>query len=187
MKHFDIKKLLPGDIIGVRTQTGFGRAIRLALGSYTNHNAMILKGTTGYIIGEAVEPYSKITSLDEYDGLLNAEGCDVRVWRVPGLSYEKKLVASHFFAERLLGLPYPSISIFRLWVFRVVNSLPWKIHGQWCTRLVWEAYASIDPGIFDRPDGKRKKNPTPRTLENRLVAGVITDVTRGVITEPHKA
>ena len=27
------------------------------------------------------------------------------------------------------------------------------------------------PGILNRPDGKTKNNPTPRTYENRLVAG----------------
>ncbi len=183
MKRFIPKKILPGDILAVRSLGTFGKTIRGVLGSYTNHNAMFVCGINQWMIGEAIPPESTVSSLVEYEEMMQ-QGAECRVWRVPDATMEERSVAADWFRENCIGHKYP-LSVARLWVFRFVNSLPWKIEGEWCTRLVWDAWCHIDSNILNRPDGRQKKNPTPRTLENRLVAGVLVDVTDKVIAESH--
>ena len=174
-------KLFPCDIIATRSQTKYGKAIRAILGSYTNHNAMAVEKDGKLMIGEAVSPVSRLTTIDEYNSDI-AAGLVVRVWRVskPGITTAELTAVNDYFIDNLIGIKYP-LSVARLWVYRFVNNLPWTIHGEWCTRIVWDAWSKIVPDVLDRPDGKKKKNPTPRTLENRLVAGVLVDVTNEVI------
>lgn len=182
---FKRNALLPADIMGSRSKHTYGKLIRAVLGSYTNHNGLFTppefeEEDQDLCILEAIEPVSVLTPLDVYEELMNEEGTIVRVWRVFGLSDQERIDACRFALETMVGIKYP-LSVLRLWIFRIVNSLPWKIHGQWCTRIPWDAVSHIDPNIFNRPDGKKKKNPTPRTFENRLVAGVIRDVSDQVI------
>jgi len=179
MIRIDLTQLMPGDIIALRSLTSYGKLIRAVLGSYTNHNGLAIRKEGCWYIGEAVEPISRLTTVHAYEAEVNA-GAKLRVWRVPNVTPEIREQVARYFMEHLIGKKYP-LSVVRLWVFRFVNSLPWEIRGDWCTRLVWDAWGTVGPEIFDRPDGKRKKNPTPRTLENRLVAGIIRDVTDQIV------
>ena len=181
---FNLDKIKPGDILAIRSSTSFGRLIRIVLGSYTNHNALLVKGDDGtWMIGEAVEPCSKLTPLYKYEKAMTNGEAVIRVLRIPSsalVTEELRQKVSDYFVAFLLGIPYP-LSVFRMWVFRFVNSLPWKIEGKWCTRLCWIAWTKFIIYIFNRPDGKLKRNPTPRTMENRLIAGVVEDVTNECI------
>ena len=180
---FDLDKILPGDILCVRSTTSFGKLIRATLGCYTNHNGMFVKKNGVWMIGEAISPNSTLTDPRDYEWLATEGGFVLRVLRIPEskITMEEREAMAQYLVDHKLGIPYP-LSVIRLWIFRIVNSLPWKIHGEWCTKIVWESCEAIAPGILDRPDGKRKLNPTPRTIENRLVAGVLEDVTRQVLT-----
>ena len=51
-----------------------------------------------------------------------------------------------------------------------------------CLRYV-KADATDRPPDVAAPEGKRKKNVTPRTYENRLVAGVFEDVTQDMLAK----
>lgn len=175
----DTRRLLPGDIIGWRNSSGtFGILIRAVVGSYTNHDAMFIYKNGEWFIGEAVKPISKLTVLRDYERAAD-QGNVMRVWRVENATKQERDAVNQYFLDNCLGIKYP-LSVLRLWIFRFVNNLPWKIKGKWCTQLVWDAWCHIDPNVFDRPDGKKKLNPTPRTMENRLVAGVIRDITEEV-------
>jgi len=182
--RFNTDAILPADIICRRSETGaYGPLIRSVLGSYTNHNAMLVKKHGQWKIGEAVAPRSKLTFLEDYEEEIAKGEAIVRILRIPEdrMTIQEREAVNDLFLDCCLGLKYP-ISVARLWVYRFVNRLPWKIHGDWCTRIVWEPCEQIAPGIFDRPpDGKKKKNPTPRTFENRLIAGVVKDVTDEVL------
>lgn len=186
--RFDQSALLPADIMSSRTDHLYGKLIRAVLGSYTNHNGMFIPADFDmedaeyhdYHILEAIHPRSVLTPIQIYEDMIEAGDAVVRVWRVEDVNETERLDACKFAVDTMIGTKYP-LSVLRLWVFRIVNKLPWKIHGQWCTRIPWDAFSHIDPNIFNRPDGKRKKNPTPRTFENRLVAGVIRDVTDQVL------
>jgi len=206
MLLFDLQSLMLGDIVAVRAYHTYSRVIRGIIGSYTNHDGKIVRATGEALaflaeqdlldkdwpiapgdlcIGEAIQPRSTLTSIPKYEAEMNKaeDPCQVRVWRVPeeDTTPQERQAVNDLFLTSYLGLKYP-IGVARLWVMRFVNQLPWKIKGPWCTRIVWEPWECIVPGVFDRPpDGKRKKNPTPRTFENRLAAGVIRDVTPGVI------
>lgn len=176
---FNTSALLPGDIAHVRSQTSYGKMIRMTLGSYGNHDGMFVQKDGQWYVAEAVSPVSRLTTLSEYSKEIR-NGLIVRVYRFPGISLPDRSRVAQEFLDHHIGIPYPKSAV-RLWIFRIVNSLPYKIEGQWCTRLVWESYQSIDQDIWVPPDGRRKKNPTPRTMENRLVAGVIRDVTEGIV------
>jgi hypothetical protein len=200
---FDVRSLMEGDVLGIRAYALFSKLIRAIIGSFTNHNAVIVRATQEALdflkgegllahnideikagdlcIAEAISPRSTLTSLRTYEDKMNKleNPVQVRVWRVPiGVATQEERVAvSALIQAEYLGVKYP-LSVGRLWVLRFVNSLPWKIHGEWCTILAWEPWERIVPGVNNRPtDGKAKKNPTPRTYENRLVAGVYVDIT----------
>jgi len=188
MLKFDLDQLMIADILGVRSpSTGesvaSGKTIRIALGSYTNHNAMVVSVDGVLTIIESVPPRCRYTTIQEYERKIFS-GCVVRVWRVTqeDITDEERVAVCDYAIENFLGRKYP-VSVLRLWVYRFVNNLPWTIKGPWCTRVPWDGWCGIVPGIFNRPDGKVKKNPTPRTFENRLVAGVIRDVTDEVLIE----
>lgn len=162
--------------MAARTHTEFGILIRAVLGSFTNHNGLFVRKYGVWYVGEALPPHSKLTPLDDYEIHMD-EGTIVRVWRIPNATREQREKCEKYFLDNCLEIPYP-LSVARLWVFRFVNSLPWKIEGQWCTRLPWDSWNSVDNSLLLRkPDGNDKLNPTPRTFENRLVQGSVEDVT----------
>lgn len=185
---FDTTELLPGDIIHVRGFYKFSYAIRAIIGSVGNHDGMAVLRQDRFYIGEAVPPRSKLTTLEEYEAKMSTGEIIVRVYRPPNATIEQRRSVSNLFIETKLGIDYP-MSVARLWPLRFVNSLPWKIKGQWCTKIVFEAWHAVVPGSMDRPpdrqskNGKRKKNPTPRTTENRLAIGVLHDVTDACVKD----
>lgn len=175
---FNYDNIQEGDILAVRSTTEFGKLIRATLCSYSNHTAIFLKEDDKWMIGEAVEPKSQLSNPRHYEELVSKEECWIRVLRVPKekMNDNQRHAVCTYFKKNMLGLPYP-LSVLRLWVFRFVNSLPWKIKGPWCTNIVWLSFEFIIRGILDTPQGKRKNNPTPRTIEKRAFAGVLEDVT----------
>ena len=182
MKKFSLSALQVGDIIQTRSFHVFGRGIRAVIGSYTNHTGMVVRKFDRFYVGEAVAPRSRLTPLDDYEKQINSGETIVRVLRVKSATPEQRQAVSQYFIAQKIGLKYP-LGVLRLWVMRFTNSLPWKVRGEWCTRIVWDSWHHVVPDVLmrppdqDNPEGKRKKNPTPRTVENRLVAGVLVDVT----------
>jgi len=189
MKRFKPENLEPGLILAGRNPLGpYGIAIRAALGSYTNHDGLIVDHIGRWYVAEAVAPYSRLAPLDEYEYKMNKDGYVCRIWRLVDASDAARAAAAQYFIRNLLSLKYADYSIAKLAIFRLVNRLPWKlrIHGVWCTELVARAWAAAAPGSLNRPDGSEKKNFTPRTLENRLVAGILEDVTPATIEDTTK-
>lgn len=186
---FETSELLPGDLIQVRSMSRFGRAIRAIIGSYTNHTAMIVWDGRQFYIGEAVPPRCKLTTLEEYQRQMANGECVVRVLRVPNATPEQREEVSQLFIDTQLGLKYPLFSVFRLWRLRFVNDLKFKMNQPWCTVTCWRPWHAVIPKVLMRPpdketpEGKEKNNPTPRTVENRLMAGVLVDVTDKCLIE----
>ena len=186
---FIIDNLEPGLILAGRNEhSRFGKGIRACLGSFTNHNGLFVKDEkVGWCVGEAIQPVSCLTPVASYQRECDHHGYEVRVWRVKAADDDSRAFAAYYFAHNLLGLRYADHSIAKLALFRIVNNIPWRlhIHGVWCTELVqmaWtEATKKAKDNPFLKPNGKMKKNPTPRTVENRLVAGVLEDVTDHVV------
>lgn len=171
-QKFDRAKLREGWVVHCRAFNPFAKAIRGVIGSYGNHDGMLIREDGKWYVGEAINPRSTLTPLENYE----ESDTIVRIWRCKNMTdTQHKLAAEHFYAYKL-DIKYPR-SVARLWIMRFVNGLPWAIPGQWCTRMVDDSLRSIVRTATDRPDGKHKKNVTPRTYENRLVAGVFEDVT----------
>ena len=179
---FNTAALEPGLILqGRNDDSAYGKAIRGALGSWGNHTAMIVKhNTRGWLIGEAMPPRSQFTPLSAYEAMI-AQGYEVRIWRVKDLTAAERIETSMYWQRYCDGIRYPAkVSMARLAIFRFVNNIPWKIkmRGQFCTELVMHALRGAtgrDP--LPKPNGKTKKNSTPRTMENRYVCGLLEDWT----------
>lgn len=137
-----------------------------------------------YAIGDTVKPKSLVVDLKEYEKAMDA-GYVLRVWRVKGASRDEKEFASYFWCTHCLGIPYDQIGMLRCWVFRFVNSLPYEIRtrGQWtwCTKNTVRPWSHTAHDVSLKPDGRLKKNTTPRTMENRLVQGVLEDISDHVL------
>lgn len=188
--RFNRENLLPGDILAVRSPSFYGKSIRGLLRSFTNHNALIVRDGGGLVIGEAITPRICLTPLEVYERAMNERELKKRtfvwVWRVSGLTDQQRLMASDYFLANKLGVPYPVWSVPRLWVYRFVNTLPWKIEGEWCTRVCRDSIEHVKSKAFRDPTkrvGYRKKNMTPGTFENRLIVGCFDDVTSSTLTK----
>jgi len=173
------ERLKSGDWLAVRSSTPFGVSIQVVLGSYTNHNVLIVWWSGEWWVIEAVRPKSVMIRLDDYEAMINEPDVRIviRVLRVPGQPDEVREAVGIYAVKHFVGIKYPLSALRMVW-YRFFNNLPFKIKGTWCTRIPWRSWCAIVYGVMDRPDGKVKKNETPRTVENRLVAGVLEDVTR---------
>lgn len=188
--RFDERMLKPADILAGRNLQGKqAPLIRSILGSYTNHNAIVLKHETkGMCIGDTTPPTASIVPLSQYEKAINTGTYVVRIWRVRNMTDRERLDVCRHWLLFCKDTPYPSHGIYRLWVFRIVNHLPYEIGGQWCTKNTLRSFSAILPPSRDprrRMDGEMKLNPTPRTMENRLVAGILEDVTDRVLIPSH--
>jgi len=178
--RFREELILPGDVGAVRSQTPYGIGIQVVLGSYTNHNFILVWYDGQWWVLEAVDPLSRMVPLAKYAAMVTQAGAIVRIFRVPNQSPEIRQAVSDYAVTHFVGKPYP-ISVIRMVWYRFFNTLPFKIKGVWCTRIPWRSWEAIVPGVMNRPDGKVKKNETPRTYSNRLVAGVVEDVSGWVL------
>lgn len=185
--RFDRGLLRPGDILCERGSSKISKSIRGIIGSWSNHNGLIVKSPAlpdGIAIAEALHPKSLITPLEVYEREVTDGKSVVRILRPcdPMITDEERLAVSENALTERIGVKYPVVSLLRMWRLRFSNNLRTELRGQWCTVLAWDAWDAIRPGVFDRiPDGKKKLNPTPRTFENRLMAGNVSRIDEAII------
>jgi len=183
----DTAMLKPFDFMIGTSESTSGDLTRMALGCDSTHNAAFIKhNIRGWVIGDTTPPASCIRPISYYEDLVLAGGYNVKVWRIKGLTDEERMDLCRFWQLHIDGLPYSELGMYRCWVFRFVNSLPWTIHGNWCSRTLGACCRGVLP-IEKNPFRKRefplklKKNETPRTTENRLVRGLLKNVTDEVV------
>lgn len=187
--QFIQENLKPADILAGRNLDPAARTpplIRSILGSYTNHTALIVwRGSEQrFMIGDTTPPHSRKVELNHYEDLVTRGLYEVRIWRVREMDDAERRVVSCEWQLNHENIDYSEWGVKRLWIMRFVNHLPYEIKGSWCTKNTLEPFGKVLPPERDprtRPDGKFKHNPTPRTVENRLVAGVLEDVTPLVV------
>lgn len=186
MKTFIRKNFKEGRILTrVNTRGIQSEAIRLTTGSRTDHNATSAvseKGVLGF--NEAVEPVSKHTSLDVYESLMNEAGQIIRIYRFNGFTDAQHAVMAQYFTQYLLGIPYPKKVRMALLASRLYNLfydnvsfMPPLLRVKWCTALCVESARAVNVKILNDRNGKFKKLPTPKTIENRIVDGLFVDET----------
>jgi hypothetical protein len=186
MLVFDASKLQEGDLLKVRSETDFGKLIRVAVSSYSNHDAMLVQKDGNMFIAEAVEPHSRLTTLQEYEHDIAAGKCTVRVYRLREIDTPERITMARYFVSKLIGLKYPKKWKMVILASRLINHLdciPFKMHLTWCSQLVATAIMAVRDNAIDGPGGKRKQLWTPKTFENRILQGLFTDITDTVLVE----
>jgi hypothetical protein len=192
MKRFDVTKLRDGDILcGRNLVSAEGKLIRATLGSTNNHNALIVTDqlTHRLGVGDMTPPCSMFVPLSVYEAKVFNGEYRIQILRIKDATPTERRKMSLRWDRLVKGHAYSSYGVKRLWAFRFVNSLPWHIKGKWCTRVVGTVCAAVFPArrnIFRKifvAEMPLKKNETPRTVENRLVQGLLVDVTDAVFVD----
>jgi hypothetical protein len=175
---FNKEAMREGLILHCRDPKGFfGRAIRFVLKSWGNHDAMICRFAGQLWIGHTAPPKSHLEPLAYYEDLMNdrKNPYQVRVYEVVGATPEIEGKASEWWLRHVNGKPYDKLGVAELIMLAIVNRLPWNVGIErkfYCTEGVGEAYERAGKDFIGPKD-----NPTPRTIENRLAAGLLRDVT----------
>jgi len=188
MKRFDPSEIKEGDIIcGRNNVSAEGRGIRALLGSETNHNALVvLHSLRGLGIGDMFPPAGVWVPFKHYEDLVDSGNYEIHILRINDATDEERHAMSEMWEAHVEGVPYSSWHVKRLWVYRFVNSMPYTMHGTWCTRavgIVCRCTFEQERNIFRKiheVGHPLKKNETPRTVENRLMQGLVRDVTSEV-------
>ena len=159
-----------GDILHVRNAHFIGRAIRRAIGSLGNHNAIFVRPENTLCIGESTWPRSRCTDLSDYDARIATGATQAIVLRPTGATLAQGSLAAAWWLRNAQGRPYDLGAYPRLLLKSVLGDICQRAAGwQWawyCTescRDAWLNGPAIDPW--------QKTNPTPRTTEKRLASG----------------
>lgn len=190
MKRIDKSKLEKGLMVtGINLKTVGAKLIRKGVHSFTNHNGMVAERFDQMGIAEAVSPYSKFTSIESYEKIMNDDGYRIGFYRLKALVPEEREAAADFFISNLLNLPYPHKSSMIVLALPIYNALVDKlvfipsIRLTWCSQLVARSYISVDPHCLDGIEGKKKQLFTPKTFENRIIDHLFEDLTDQIIIE----
>jgi len=184
----------PGAILHIRNNaSAYGWMIRKAIGSWGNHNALIIRWYDDRdYIGEAIAPIAKLTHLTEYEARINDGESEVKVYLPVGYTKELGLWVSTYWCRHIKNSPYDYWGIIQLprkltaqWIARKMGwqwaekqaGTEW---GRWCTQAVQEAYLNNPQ---DPMDLYKKLNATPRTHENRVSEGVFYEYTSAAIVD----
>lgn len=173
---FECSRLLPGDIIHKRSHSALGWAIRSAISSWGNHDAIVLPW---FYVGDSIGGPAVKTHIREYERQLARGECEVRVYRPLNSTPAIGLAAAQWWEANVLGKPYDYMAYPRLIAKALTcDLLPWPAGWEWawyCTEGVRDAWRAI--GL----DPWNKNNPTPRTTEKRVIEGRLLDVTDQVM------
>jgi hypothetical protein len=166
----------PGDILHVRSLTILGWAIRRAIGSWGNHDAILLFQDGRIVVGDATWPKCRCTPLEDYQRRFDRGTAQYFVLR-PTAALHKAVsghIAAVWWQQNVRRKWYDLGAYPRLIAKAIVGDLcQWPAGWEWawyCTegcRGAWQA-AGLDPWA--------KTNPTPRTTEKRTLAGDFTCV-----------
>ena len=176
MKYFNEHKLLPGDILHVRTTTPYGWAIRKCLGSKGNHDAILVNGYKGnwWVVEAVPNKGVTFTNLKKYEEKIE-NGAKVSVYRVPNTTNNEKWKAQSIAGDNIKsGKGYDWGAVFGI----LLRTNRWGNEWKWyCTELVRDAWKYAGHDVW------KKDLPTPYTTEKRVKEGKLLDVTMEVLTE----
>lgn len=193
MKYFINEKFSAGLLLtGINTKSAEGKLIRSGVHSVTNHDGMTVTSGKLQGIAEAVPPRSRITTLAEYEDLMNNKGYIVRLYRPTMLTQAEQKAAADAFTKCFIGARYPekwkmtllAMPIYNLFLDKTKHMPSMRL--TWCSQLVKESYEIAKRGCLLRYDGHDKQLFTPRTFENRILQGLFLDVTDEIIGDTEK-
>ena len=188
--QFDRQEILPGMIVHTRSDEIYGRLIQYGIGSWGNHDAILIKRGDMYLVGESVWPRARTVPLDEYAAYITRTGRQTRVYWPTHATGVEGMAASLWWEHNVDGTWYDVRGVVRLgykaawmkwfcrWpVFRrhypVVKESEW---AWWCTEGVSPAWtAARGYPVW------QKVHPTPLTTEHRVADGTLQDLSEFVV------
>ena len=188
--EWNVGALRAGAIVNVRGISRRGRMIRTALGgSWSNHDALLIPYRGRWWIGDAEPPAARLTPIEEYAAAWE-RGLRFRILWPEGATEEQGHAAADWWIANVRNAVYDywgaaaGLNTVRiaLKALTVLTGIPWPEQWHWawyCTESVagaWQHGAGLDLW--------RKRNPTPRTTEKRLAAGILRDITAEAVSAP---
>lgn len=194
---FNRDAFMPGDFLHVQNVNGkFSAKQRKLTGSVGSHDALLLNS---YELGESTmkPPIAHVTLLSEYEQKARYGEILISVLRIPNLTMEERYAIATAYRHHVIGTFYDFGGIFKLWMKeRLLSWIPddsrywnralgWE-WAHWCTeglKVSVEKAAELHPSIALKNPFAKKRNPTPRTIENRWRDGKLVDVSGEVLTD----
>ena len=188
---FHFTNLRPGLILNMSTHSTMGWLIRLVfrrawkeltgkpMRECSNHDAGVVKYKGKLWIGESVAPVAKLTSIEEYERMINSGHIyRIRVLEVVGATRTQERKAAQEWVDNVLGTKYDWMALPRLLFKALVGDWIKSAAGRefefWCTEG-WQN--SYEKRTALRP--WHKLNSTPFTTYKRMKEGVLNIVWQG--------
>lgn len=185
---FDLTALRDADIFHPRRRGNeLSGAIRRAVGSWGNHDALACRFNGHWYVGDATHPQARLTPLAEYARDLVDGEIELRIYRPRYTTAAEATAAAAWWMREVNGTWYDWAAYPRLLLKSVLGDLlPWPAGWEWawyCTESCRQAWIEATKSA-ELPRGMdfwRKTNPTPRTTEKRVEDGALVDVTAKII------
>lgn len=189
--RFNRRMTKPGMILATRSNTAHGRLTRFGLGSWSDHNAIVVPGEDVTVaVGESVFPLARTLGLEAYARYMTDTGRECRVYWPHGAADIQGMNAGRMWLAQSLGRPYDVRGVVRLgykaawqkWFCRwpilrhrapVIREWEW---ADWCSESVNDAW-SYELGH----NLAQKAHPTPLTFDHRAADGTLDVVTGDVV------
>ena len=194
---FDTSEILPGDGVHVYSiGSKFADKQRELTGSVGSHDTCVVN--TAWL-GESTmkPPFAHLTALADYEAKADRGEILISVLRIPHLTFSERLAISDAWCDYVKGTFYDFLGIAKLGIKLGLRkwtpedsrfykrALGWEF-ANWCTegwaKAIREA-GKRHANIAARDPFADKKNPTPRTVENRVRDGRLYDVSGTALTD----
>jgi|GEM_PF-2383428 hypothetical protein len=193
---FNVNSILPGDGIHILSlRSKFADKQRALTGSAGSHDTCVVNNAW---LGESTmkPPFAHLTALADYEAKAERGEILISVLRIPDLTLPERWGISQAWCERVRGTLYDFAGIAKLGLKLGVRNwtpedsrfhkraLGWEF-ANWCTegwaKAIREA-GKLFKNVAARDPFADKKNPTPRTVENRVRDGRLIDVSGSCLT-----
>lgn len=194
---FNTSAILPGDGIHVLSlRSKFADKQRALTGSVGSHDTCVINSAW---LGESTmkPPFAHLTALADYEAKADRGEILISVLRIPDLTLPERWEISNQWCCVVRGTFYDFAGIAKLGIKLGVRdwtpedsrfhkrALGWEF-ANWCTegwaKAIREA-GKYFPNVAARDPFADKKNPTPRTVENRVRDGRLVDVSGECLTQ----
>lgn len=193
---FNANAILPGDGIHILSlNSKFAERQRALTGSVGSHDTCVIN--SGWL-GESTmkPPFAHLTALADYEAKAERGEILVSVLRIPGLTLPERWGISEAWCEHVRGTIYDFRGIAKLGLKLGLRNwapedsrfhkkaLGWEF-ANWCTegwaKAIREA-GKLFANVAARDPFADKRNPTPRTVENRVRDGRLVDASGECLT-----
>ena len=193
---FNVNAILPGDGIHILSlNSKFAERQRALTGSIGSHDTCVINPDW---LGESTmkPPFAHLTELADYEAKAERGEILISVLRIPGLTLPERAAISNSWCKHVRGTFYDFRGIAKLGLKLGLRNwtpedsrfhkkaLGWEF-ANWCTegwaKAIREA-GKLFANVAARDPFADKRNPTPRTVENRVRDGRLLDASAACLT-----